>query len=365
MAHVYTEEQNLVDIANAIREKNGTDNTYAPNEMASAIEELDTENYAKLAQESVAQLGLEEEKTNYVNNIIANYYAEQKENVKTFAIYNSALRGHYGVVYCNTNLPFANRYSKSLPFSCDILLLDFPKLPNNGTEFSGLKKIIFLSTARGYSYKPFAFAYTDSVVGTFIISNHNYPYTNYNNLFTASKITQVPTIIQEKDITNASRMFYLCFFLRECLKSQLEYIKNATCDDMFFSCTNLEKVTTELSPTNSNRMFFGCYSLKYVEYLDLVNNTNTTTMFNFCESLEIINIINWKSLNLSFSDSSKLSAESIDNILENAVDVVDGAEEGRTLQLHATAGANWDANSKYQGEERNLILTQKGIEVTW
>ena len=40
MAHVYTEEQNLVDIANAIREKNGTDNTYAPSEMASAIGDL-------------------------------------------------------------------------------------------------------------------------------------------------------------------------------------------------------------------------------------------------------------------------------------------------------------------------------------
>ena len=40
MAHVYTEESNFENIANAIRKKNGTDNTYAPNEMASAIEEL-------------------------------------------------------------------------------------------------------------------------------------------------------------------------------------------------------------------------------------------------------------------------------------------------------------------------------------
>ena len=42
MAHVYTEEQNYVDIANAIREKNGTDNTYAPSEMADAIKDINT-----------------------------------------------------------------------------------------------------------------------------------------------------------------------------------------------------------------------------------------------------------------------------------------------------------------------------------
>ena len=42
MAHVYTEESNFENIANAIREKNGKSNTYLPSEMASAIEEINT-----------------------------------------------------------------------------------------------------------------------------------------------------------------------------------------------------------------------------------------------------------------------------------------------------------------------------------
>lgn len=42
MAIVTIDDTNLTNIANAIRSKNGTDNTYKPNEMASAIESIET-----------------------------------------------------------------------------------------------------------------------------------------------------------------------------------------------------------------------------------------------------------------------------------------------------------------------------------
>lgn len=42
MAIVTIDDTNLVNIANAIRIKNGTDNTYKPSEMASAIESIET-----------------------------------------------------------------------------------------------------------------------------------------------------------------------------------------------------------------------------------------------------------------------------------------------------------------------------------
>jgi hypothetical protein len=93
--------------------------------------------------------------------------------------------------------------------------------------------------------------------------------------------------------------------------------------------------------------------------------TKWTNILYLCSSIEILHISGWKQGNIAILQSNLLSPESIDNAIENAIDVIDGAEEGRTLQLHATAGANWDANSKYQGEERKLLLTQKGIEVTW
>lgn len=42
MAIVTIDDTNLVNIANAIRSKNGTNNTYKPSEMASAIENIET-----------------------------------------------------------------------------------------------------------------------------------------------------------------------------------------------------------------------------------------------------------------------------------------------------------------------------------
>ena len=42
MATAVLDEQNLIDIANAIRQKNGTNNVYKPNEMANAINEITT-----------------------------------------------------------------------------------------------------------------------------------------------------------------------------------------------------------------------------------------------------------------------------------------------------------------------------------
>lgn len=42
MAEVRTDEQNYINIANAIRAKNGLTDTYKPREMAKAIEDIQT-----------------------------------------------------------------------------------------------------------------------------------------------------------------------------------------------------------------------------------------------------------------------------------------------------------------------------------
>jgi hypothetical protein len=132
-----------------------------------------------------------------------------------------------------------------------------------------------------------------------------------------------------------------------------------------YMCAALRKVILNTDSATTLRNAFGyCATLEHVELTSITGVKDTTYLFNLCYNLINLRFTGWAKNDISLVQSSKLSAESIDYILENAVDVVDGATD-RALQLHATAGANWDANSKYQGEERNLILTQKGIEVTW
>ena len=64
---------------------------------------------------------------------------------------------------------------------------------------------------------------------------------------------------------------------------------------------------------------------------------------------------------MQFQQSTKLSPESIHYLIQNAVNVVDGAEEGRTLTLHATAKTNWQ-NSEYY-EQDLAVLEEKGITI--
>jgi hypothetical protein len=68
----------------------------------------------------------------------------------------------------------------------------------------------------------------------------------------------------------------------------------------------------------------------------------------------------WKQTDISLNGSSKLTPESIHYIIQNAVDVADGAT-ARTLTLHASAKTNWQ-NSEYY-EQDLAVLGQKGITI--
>lgn len=114
--------------------------------------------------------------------------------------------------------------------------------------------------------------------------------------------------------------------------------------------------------------FRECFNLRTINIvmdlseLGTTNNPNqsTTTAFNNCQELQYLRIKNWKKYNLQFQQSTKLSSESIHYLIQNAVNVVDGAT-ARTLTLHATAKTNWQ-NSEYY-EQDLAVLEQKGITI--
>jgi hypothetical protein len=94
--------------------------------------------------------------------------------------------------------------------------------------------------------------------------------------------------------------------------------------------------------------------------MNISNGRIFDSMFQSCNSLKNLNLIGWKQTNISISESSKLSPESIHNIIQNAMDVADGAT-ARTLTLHANAKTNWQ-NSEYY-EQDLAVLEQKGITI--
>ncbi len=70
MANVIVEEQSLIDIANSIRTKNGTSNTYKPSEMASAIESITGGSSEDLSSELTTQNTLLTSQTSKLSDVV-------------------------------------------------------------------------------------------------------------------------------------------------------------------------------------------------------------------------------------------------------------------------------------------------------
>ena len=103
------------------------------------------------------------------------------------------------------------------------------------------------------------------------------------------------------------------------------------------------------------------YALQ-VNYIELTNVENVTTFSNtFGNTLNLntIKFAKWKQGNIIFP-SNKITPESIHYIIQNAVNIADGAM-ARTLTLHTTAKTNWE-NSEYYQEDLAVLLT-KGITI--
>lgn len=161
-------------------------------------------------------------------------------------------------------------------------------------------------------------------------------------------------------------------------------LPNATsCELMFQDCVNLVAEYFNIKPTNMNSCFVRCSKLPNI-YTDCSNNTNFGNTFYGCTSVSKLHIKSiakstgfgntffdlvsltellaedWKSHSINLQWSSKLIPSSIHYIIQNAMSVADGAI-ARTLTLHATAKANWEASEYY--EQDLAVLEEKGITI--
>ena len=134
-----------------------------------------------------------------------------------------------------------------------------------------------------------------------------------------------------------------------------------SCASMFYGCSSLQSITLPALPavTNCYSMFCGCSSLQSL-YLDMPNCENFEFSFYDCKSLhtvEIVDVRKAKSLEfgycrelqnitcveelpkcgISFSNSSKLTLESVTNIITHLPDL--SVESSKTLTLHSTTKA--------------------------
>lgn len=198
------------------------------------------------------------------------------------------------------------------------------------------------------------------------------------------------------NLISCNNAFQGDYMLREVNLGHIDYSKVTMADSMFASCWNIEKIdwgkfkdakllsmvhmfndacfkfeTMDFSNITTkycekmNSMFYysgGSFSqkTKSIIGLDMTSCINATSIFNNRTGVTYIEIKNWGKCDLSLNTQNLLSSSSIHYIIQNAMDVAEGAT-ARILTLHATAKTNWQ-NSEYYNEDL-AVLEQKGITI--
>ena len=213
--------------------------------------------------------------------------------------------------------------------------------------------------------------------------------TNMNNMFSGCiNLATIPQL-DTSSVTNMSNMFYGCGSLT--IIPQLDTSSVTNMSDMFCNCTSLATIPQidTSSVINMNNMFSNCIHLTTIPQLNTSNVTNMSYMFsdcarlatipqldgekltsvayifNNCKSLEnfngIINLgqayltsysANFSNYTLYLPGSTKLTEQSIINILNNLYDIATKGVKPQTVTLGSTNLA------KLTSEEGQQALAQ-------
>ena len=137
-----------------------------------------------------------------------------------------------------------------------------------------------------------------------------------------------------ENVTDTGYMFNSCSSLQSIVLPELPSVTN--CAYMFNSCSSLQSLYLDM-PNCENFQYFayGCGTLHTVEIVDVRKATELVNSFYFCSSLQNITCVEeLPKCAISFSYSSKLTLESITNIITHLPDL--SSESSKTLTFNAT-----------------------------
>lgn len=202
--------------------------------------------------------------------------------------------------------------------------------------------------------------------------------TNCQYMFNNCYSLQSVTFPELPSVTNCSSMFASCTSLQSVALPELPSVTN--CYSMFSSCSSLQSVTLLSLPSvtscasmfnkcyslqslyldmpncdNFAYSFYGCYKLHTIEIVDVRKATELVNSFSFCTSLQNITCVEeLPKCKISLNSSSKLTLESITNIITHLPDL--SGESSKTLTLHATAKALLTESLIAEATNKNWII---------
>lgn len=340
---VKTDEKNYQDIANAIRSKLGTDATYLPSEMASAIEgmavgELDWNGNLELSE------------------MLNSYFSEEiKAHEELTAPYKNA-----------TSLEkafFKNRNIRYYPHDTRHITNMSYAFSNSGIRF--FENINFENVINAiwcFGENNFIFITSQNVFLNF--KNATTCNSFFRNTSSQAKYSEVKFIINTGWTSDNPASLNLGYFFHT--HKNKDYtpsfeILGDRCNDLDtfdYYCTSIGSL-----------IYLNSYNLSKIRNITKVSNIklgsieNITTDFTTSNDINSIEFDRWKKYGVSLSSASSLPPQYINYIIEHALGEEDGAV-ARILYLHATAKTNWmntELNPDY--EYYQAMATEKLITI--
>ena len=158
--------------------------------------------------------------------------------------------------------------------------------------------------------------------------------TSCDYMFNNCPSLQSVTLPELPSVTNCQGMFYNCSSLQSITLPSLPSVTN--CTIMFEYCKSLQSLYLDM-PNCENFTYFvyGCGALHTLDIVDVRKATQLVNSFSYCSSLQNVTCVEeLPKCAISFSNSSKLTLESVTNIITHLPDL--SADDSKTLTLHAT-----------------------------
>ena len=161
--------------------------------------------------------------------------------------------------------------------------------------------------------------------------------TNCANMFRYCSSLQSVTLHELSSVKNCTYMFSGCSSLQSVTLHELPFV--TSCQYMFQDCKSLQSLYLDMPNCNNFNFFaYQCKALHTIEIVDVRKATNLGNSFIGCYSLQNVTCVEeLPKCTISFQSSSKLTLDSVTNIITHLPDL--SAEDSKTLTLHATTKA--------------------------
>lgn len=275
--------------------------------------------------------------TNAVNSLVEGYGQGGSD---FWRMYDGLQYYNYKFAYM-TNLETIPYIDTSLATDCTYMFYNNKSIQNVSN--------MDLSKCTNFSY---AFSNCPSIQNVSNIDLSNCK--NFTSTFTHSSITDVKIKLSKATLFNY--MFSGCDYLTNVtLEGQ---IKPESISSMFTDCTELKELSVDMDTSNCkymNYLFEDCGKLETIPFVfDLSKVTDTYGLSNTFKNMNLLKNVKFAqgsiNVNLPIRDSSLLSDESIQSIIDGLADRID--QTARTLTLHA------DVKAKLTDEQKETITNK-------